>query len=191
MRRDPSNTRRAAAHDRPTRRHRLALCLTGLALLAGCAGYQAGANSLYPPEIRTVYVPMFESNSFRRNLGERLTEAVINEIHAKTPYKVVNTPNADSILTGSLVTESKRVIVISPTNEARESELAMQVEVRWVDRQGNFLREPVNVPMAPELVTISASESMVPEAGQAIAISQQAAFDELAQQIVGLMEKPW
>ena len=35
--------------------------------VGGCAGYRFGAASLYPPDIQTVYVPMFESNSFRRN----------------------------------------------------------------------------------------------------------------------------
>ena len=55
-------------------------CCSSLLLLGGCAGYQIGNQSLYPQEIRTVYVPMFQSISFRRNLGERLTEAVVKEI---------------------------------------------------------------------------------------------------------------
>ena len=45
-------------------------------LLAGCAGYQVGTDSLYAPDVATVYVPMIESDSYRRDLGERLTEAV-------------------------------------------------------------------------------------------------------------------
>ena len=67
-------------------------------LLAGCASYQVGSESLYAPDVATVYVPMIESDSYRRDLGERLTEAVIKEIELKTPYKVVGTPDADSIL---------------------------------------------------------------------------------------------
>ena len=62
-------------------------CLRGslvvLLFFCGCAGYQIGNQSLYPPEIHTVYVPMFQSNSFRRNLGERLTEAVVKEIESQ------------------------------------------------------------------------------------------------------------
>ena len=50
--------------------------------VGGCAGYRFGAASLYPPDIQTVYVPVFESNSFRRNLSEWLTEAVCKEIEA-------------------------------------------------------------------------------------------------------------
>ena len=67
--------------------------------ITGCAGYQLGSQSLYPPDIHTVYVPIIESDSFRRYLGERLTEAVCKEIDEKTPYKVVGDSSADSVLT--------------------------------------------------------------------------------------------
>ncbi|HKD37640.1 MAG TPA: hypothetical protein VKB78_12600, partial [Pirellulales bacterium] len=38
----------------------------------GCAGYHVGNASLFPADIHTVFVPMFESDSFRRDLGEQL-----------------------------------------------------------------------------------------------------------------------
>jgi len=57
-----------------------------------------GTRTLYPPDIHTVYVPIIESNSYRRQLGEWLTEAVAKEIENVTPFKVVNTPEADSVL---------------------------------------------------------------------------------------------
>ena len=86
----------------------------------GCAAYRFGAASLYPPDIQTVYVPVFESNSFRRNLSEWLTEAVCKEIELKTPYKVVGTPQADSVLTGKLTSDTKRVIVEDQYDMPRE-----------------------------------------------------------------------
>ena len=159
--------------------------------LVGCAGYRYGAASLYPPEIRTVHVPIFESNSYRRNLGEWLTEAVVREIELKTPYKVVHHPNADSILSGTLIADTKRLLVISPTDDPRETELVMQVQVRWVDRQGNVLRERSGVPVPLELVDVSGTASVVPEFGQSITSGQQLAIEQLAQQIVSLMEIPW
>ena len=88
-----------------------ALATLGTLGLGGCAGYRFGAASLYPPDIQTVYVPVFESNSFRRNLSEWLTEVVCKEIELKTPYKVVGTPQADSVLTGKLISDTKRVII--------------------------------------------------------------------------------
>jgi hypothetical protein len=47
-----------------------------LLVIAGCAPlnmYQFGTRSLYPADIQTVYVPIFESDSFRRFLGEQLS----------------------------------------------------------------------------------------------------------------------
>ena len=50
---------------------RLMLVLVLALAPAGCACYRFGAATLYPPDIHTVYVPVFESDSFRRGLGER------------------------------------------------------------------------------------------------------------------------
>ena len=78
---------------------------------ARLAGYQIGNKSLYPAGIETVYVPICKSNSFRRGLGEQLTEAIQKEIEKKTPYKVVGTPNADSTLLCEISGEKKTVLV--------------------------------------------------------------------------------
>jgi hypothetical protein len=66
---------------------------------------------LYAPDVTTVYVPMIDSDSYRRDLGERLTEAVVKEIELKTPYKVVSTPDADSILSARLITDTRRTLI--------------------------------------------------------------------------------
>ena len=95
---------------RPVDRRLILVATTMLLASSGCAGLHVGQQSLYRPEIATIYVPVFESESYRPNLGERLTEAVVKEIELKTPYKVVQTPNADSVLRGRIVMETKRVL---------------------------------------------------------------------------------
>ncbi len=160
-------------------------------LMAGCAGYQIGNQSLFPAEIHTVYVPVFQSVSFRRNLGERLTEAVVKEIEKRTPYKVVADPGADSVLTGQLVNESKQVLVPDLTGDSRETQVTMRVRVSWVDRKGRMLREVADVPLPEEIVDVTGTANMVPEVGQSVATAQQEAICRLAKQIVGMMEKPW
>ena len=162
-----------------------------LLLLTGCAGYQIGNQTLYPCEIRTVYVPVFQSISFRRNLGERLTEAVVKEIENKTPYIVVNDPNADSVLSGIIVWETKAVLVPSNTGNSRETQTGMRVEVSWIDRKGRMLRQVDPIPLPEDIAEVSGTGEVVPEVGQSIATAQQEAICKLAQQIVGLMEKPW
>jgi hypothetical protein len=159
--------------------------------LCGCAGYQIGNQTLYPLEIHTVSVPMFRSNSFRRNLGERLTEAVVKEIEKRTPYKVVSDSLADSVLSGNIVGENKKVLVPSLTGDAREIEASLRVQVSWVDRKGRMLRDVKDVALPAELVDVTGTGDVVPEVGQSVATAQQEAITRVAQQIVGLMEKPW
>jgi hypothetical protein len=162
-----------------------------LVLLPGCAGYQIGNASLYPADIHTVAVPVFQSVSFRRNLGERLTEAVVKEIERRTPYKVVNQGDADSVLSGRIVSDTKRVLVPDLTGDAREVQVAMRVEVSWVDRRGRTLRDCPAIPLPSELVSVTGTGDVVPEVGQSIAVAQQEALVRMARQIVDLMEKPW
>ncbi len=165
--------------------------LTLLVCVAGCAGYQIGNRSLYPTHIRTVYVPMFKSNSFRRGLGERLTEAVMKEIELKTPYKVTGNPGADSVLSGEIVGETKRVLIQRNSGEPREVQVGLQVVVNWVDRRGNVLRRTEMGPLPPELVDVGGTGNVTAQVGHSIATGHQQAISRLAEQIVSLMEAPW
>ena len=159
--------------------------------MSGCAGYQLGTRSLYAPDISTVYVPIFESDSFRRNLGERLTEAVVKEIELKTPYKVVGTPDADSILSARLVGDRKRVIVENRNDDPRAIEHNLAAEVTWLNRRRQPMRMPSTIPLPPELLPIGQTVMLVPEVGQSTVTAQQQAIERLAQQIVSTMEEPW
>jgi len=161
-----------------------------ICLLCGCAGYRVGADSLFPPNVRTVYVPMFESNSFRRNFGERLTEAVVKEIEAKSTMKVVGSPEADSVLTGRILSETKRIAVESPSDGPRQVEVALVVQVTWADRRGDLMVDE-QIPLPPELADVTQSAMLVPEVGQSLVTAQQQAIQRMAEQIVGLMEVAW
>ncbi len=168
----------------------LALLVFGLSA-CGCASYHIGNQSLYPCDIHTVYVPMVESNSFRRDLGERLTEAIVKEIERTTPYKVVNSSHADSVLTVRLVSDDKRVVVPSLTGNAEELQVSVKVQVSWVDRHGRQLRDNKAVPLPSEITDVTGTSNLVAEVGHSVATAQQEAICRVAEQIVGLMEKPW
>lgn len=168
-----------------------AVAVTLLALAAGCASYQVGHSSLFRPDIRTVHVPVFESDSFRRNLGERLTEAVVKEIESRTPYKVVASLDADSVLSGRIVDERKRAVAENANDDVRDIESSMSVEVRWVSRRGEMLMQRSSMPLGPLNVTISESAQFFPEAGQSLEVAQQEVINRLAREIVGQMEVWW
>jgi hypothetical protein len=160
-------------------------------LLTGCAGWQLGNDSLYRRDLRTVYVPPVESTSFRRHLGERLTEALVKEIELKTPYKVIADPGADSTLRCRIVTESKSTLVETRTDEPRDLDLNFFVQVAWSDRRGDLLSGGPSIPLPPIVVNVGQAANFVPEAGQSVATAQQEAIQKIAQQIVGMMEAPW
>lgn len=166
--------------------------LAVLVALGGCAGYQIGNQSLYPSHIHTVYVPIFESVTLRRNLGERLTEAVVKQIEQTTPFKVVgNAESADSILKGRIVSDNKRVMSPAPLGYSRLLEVNLNVKVTWTDRSGSVLRDSPGIPVDPAAVEVQASSSLIPEVGQSLATAQQKALQRMAIQIVSLMETPW
>jgi hypothetical protein len=169
----------------------LSSLLAGALFISGCAGYRVGNQSLYPSDVKTVYVPVFESDSFRRYLGERLTEAVIKEIELKTPYKVTGDSMADSLLSGRISRERKHLLVLNKYHDPRDEEVDLQVQVRWLDRQSNLMREGAPIPVPAELATIGENGTLVPEVGQSVATAQQQAIHRLAVQIVSMMEAPW
>ena len=168
-----------------------AICILQCLALSGCIGYQAGTGSLYASDVATVYVPMIESDSYRRDLGERLTEAVMKEIELKTPYKVVNTPNADSILSARLISDSRKVLVENAFDDQRVTENEIRAEVTWLNRRRLPMGPPQMLALPPELVGMSQTSNLIPEAGQTVATAQTQAIKRLAQQIVGTMEAPW
>jgi Lipopolysaccharide-assembly len=159
--------------------------------LVGCAAYQVGTHSLYAPDVATVYVPMIESDSYRRDLGERLTEAVVKEIELKTPYKVVSTPDADSILSAKLISDNRRVLAENLYDDPRLYEDNLTAEVTWLNRRRTPIVPTQTLPLPSELVSIGRSATLIPEAGQSVVTTQQQAIQRLAQQIVSTMEEPW
>jgi hypothetical protein len=177
----------AKAHDRG---RAAAFVLCAALLVPGCAAYRVGNGNLYAPDVQTVYVPMIESDSFRRDLGERLTEAVVKEIELKTPFKVVGTPEADSVLAARLVSDTKRVIVENQNDDPRAVEVAMIAQVDWLNRRREPLGPPTAIPLPPELA-FTQTAPLLPEAGLSVESQQQQAIQRLAEQIVATMEEPW
>jgi hypothetical protein len=113
-------------------------------------GYSTAPN--YDCNIHTVRVPIFKNKTFRQGVEFELTQAVITAIERYTPYKVVNndTEPADTELLGTLVTYNKQVTLAGPSNEVREAETSLQVEIVWRDlRSGEYLSRPSRRPGEP------------------------------------------
>ena len=170
-------TRQRRVFARPT------ALLPFVCLLCGC-GYMVG--SAYQAEIRSVHVPAFTSESFRRGLEFQLTESVHKEIQSRTPYRLVNGPVADSRLSGRILDIRKDVLGESAFDDPRELQLRLVVEVTWEDLRSGRILAQQRVP-----VQLNSQSSFAPEVGQSLATGMQQATDQLARQIVEMMEMPW
>jgi hypothetical protein len=164
-------------------------------------GYTTRPN--YDPGIRTIRVPIFKNNTYIRELELDLTRAVIREIQAKTPFRVVSADcPADTELTGTITALNKMAINRTQLNEIREGQTTLAVEIIWRDlRTGEILSQPRpksdpdGPPPPPEgpakPLLVQSLGTYIPELGGTTTTSLQQNVDRLAAQIVSKMEIPW
>ena len=74
-------------------------------LLAGC-GYVVG--SPFRPDVRSVAVPIFQNDTYRKGVEFQLTEAVQKEMQQRG-LQIAEEPYADTRLTGKIVEIQKQV----------------------------------------------------------------------------------
>ena len=167
----------------------------GFALLvlsfSGCAAYQFGSESLFRQGIRTVHVPIVRNETFRHDLGVRLTEAIVKEVERRSPYKVVSDPNADSILSCTISNQTKSVLTETENDDPRALDTAISVLATWTDRRGQLLMQNSITPVGDGRITFGQDATFVPEAGQSIDTANQDAIENLAERIVSQMEMRW
>jgi hypothetical protein len=165
----------------PLARTTLAACL--LAALAGC-GYQV--RQPFDKGIKTVYVPVLRSFSFRKDLNLQLTERLQKEIERRTPYKVVGSPEgADAILEGIINYADKNIAVESPYNLPRHMVALLTIEMKFYDNRPGAPPAPV------QSVVVSENAPFYPELGETTNAAYQKVMDKMVAQIVGMMEQPW
>src|SRR5262245_39751304 len=138
-----------------TRRRLLSLAAIAPLAAVGCRGdgfkflgYDVGAGALYDPNIRTVYVPLFNNRAFQttpyRGFEVDVTQAVIREIGKTTAFRVTSDcEKADTELLGNVVSIQKQILNRNQQNQVREAEVIVSVDVVWRDlRDGTILSNP-------------------------------------------------
>ncbi|HEV8062204.1 MAG TPA: LPS assembly lipoprotein LptE [Gemmataceae bacterium] len=160
----------------------------------------------YEAGIHSVRVVIFKNETMRQGLEFELTKAIVREIEAKTPFKVISGEgHADTELTGTITLMNKGVVLLTPLNEIRQGQMVMAVAVTWKDvRTGEYLTRPRSGPgslppdaplgaqfLPPPPVIITSTADFAPEVGESISTAQKSNVDKIAIQIVSMMEKPW
>lgn len=160
--------------------------------LCGCAGYRVGPDGLYDENIKTIFVPMVEADTYRPGFGERLTEAVCKKIAEQTPYSLAGPSDADAELSIRLVSETQSVTAYNRYDDTRQKNANLSVvAVLRARRGGAILAESAPIPLALGGANISSQGYLVAEMGQSTATAHQEAIDKIAAEIVGLLETGW
>ncbi len=162
-----------------------------LLALSGC-GYNHGSGnakgyqwqSLYRSDVRTVAVPVFTTRSFDRGTEFNLSEAVVKQIEATTPYKVVPRSRADTILEGQVVDVLVSTLSTDPDSAIpQEQMLGLTIDFIWKDlRSGRILVERRG---------FEQTATYYPTLGEGRFVGRQQAVERLALAIVQELQADW
>jgi len=163
-------------------RSTILLCL-GLWGCADIGGYSE--RRLFPEDVSSVCLKMFDNQTFRRGVEYELSDALAKRIEAETPYKVISSSDrADTLMSGRIVQIAESVLSIE-----REWGLALekQVQVRAVVNWKNL--KTGQLVIDNQSVTAEATYSEFQK--QDFSYASALAANKLAQKIVELMENKW
>ena len=161
----------------------IVLCTLGL---CGCAELDGYSNqSLFPQDIETVYLEMFDNQTFRRGAEYELSDALSKRIEVETPYKIVSSRDrADTIMSGQIVLIGESALSIErETGLVLEKEVELTALVNWKNlKTGDLLIDNLS---------LSATANYSEYQQQDIKYASNLAANNLARKIVGLMEVKW
>ena len=167
---------------------RFAMVAVCLLLAASGCGYILG--SPHAAEIRSIHVPIFTSDSYRRGIEYQVTEAVQNEIKRRTHFRLQTRAAADTILKGHIVEVRKNVLGETRFDDARENQLSLSITVSWEDSATGRMLGQQNIPIT-DVQHLDATADFAPEVGQSLATATQTAVNRAATHIVDMLELPW
>lgn len=115
-----------------------------LALLAGCGYHPAGSPAHLPDTVHTLAVPVFRNTTQSYHTEVLFTQAVIQELSSRTPYRLVagNSADADATLDGTITGFQVTPLTYnSQTGQSSSFVIKIRAKVKLVDRSGRVLYE--------------------------------------------------
>jgi len=176
---------RRLASELPSATALLCCCLGALGL-CGCDGMAGYSNeSLFPQNVESVRLEMFDNQTFRRGVEYELSDALSKRIEADTPYKIVtDADRADTVVSGQIVSiEELALSTDRNIGTVLESEVVLYAVVNWKNLKTGQL-------MIDHL-TVDASASYSAYQMQDFKYASTLAANNLARKIVELMEGGW
>jgi hypothetical protein len=156
---------------------------------AGCAsdptqGYST--TDVFPEHIKTIAVPILGNTTFIRGVEFDLTDALIKEIEARTPYHVTTQARADSILVANIQeVELDQISKSRLTGLGEEVLVKITIDFSW--------RDLLNDTTLVERKSFTGQRLFVPSnpTGERVELGRMATVQMLAQDVVGTMRAGW
>jgi lipopolysaccharide assembly LptE-like protein len=172
---------------------KILLLVFGLAIVAvGCGGESTDTPSIggyqwktvYRTDVQSVCVPIFGTRDFHRGVEFQVSDALVHQIEAFTPYKVEPRERADTILEGEIIAVRTTPLSLSESTDVPQEQLAaIVVNFTWKDlHTGKILAQRKNFEQAA---------TYYPTLGEGQFVGEQSAAEKLAAGIVHEMESAW
>jgi hypothetical protein len=160
------------------------LAIAVLALLsgagAGCQGYRT--DPLVPADARRIAVPIFENDTFYRQIEFSLTRDVTDVLRMRPGIYVVPEEEADVVLRGRVTRVSQSVLALGDRERIDERSATTTVHCRLVDRRTGDLVKDFDVSERIDFATAT---------GEDLGAAQHESFYDLARKIVNELEADW
>ena len=146
-------------------------------LVSGC-GYSQ--KSLIDRKINTIYISIFENNTFVRGIEFDIAKAVKDEIMSRTSLRIVQKDSADIILTGEIGGSAQAALSQSRDNIV-ESSVSISASVTLLDtRTGRSMGGGAG-----------GGASFIVDRGENVQSATEEAIANLARVLVDNLEEEW
>jgi len=114
--------------------NRTLMLMCGLMLVAASCGSDPAkgwtVGTTYNSSIKTVAIPVVQNETFDREVGYLLTNALIREVETRTPWRVTSEMTADTVLDVTITNVNLRALSQSRLTSL-DQEVAVQMTVNW------------------------------------------------------------
>ena len=110
-----------------------ALLLTTTWIAGGCASHPSegwAVGTTFDADVRTIAIPVVQNQSFDRELGYLLTNALIREVETRTPWRVTDETAADTLLEVTITGVDMQSLSQSRLTKL-DQEMAVRITADW------------------------------------------------------------
>jgi outer membrane lipopolysaccharide assembly protein LptE/RlpB len=114
-----------------------AIPLVLLLTAVGCGYHLVGTSTYLPPEIETLHVELFDNQTARADMDQRVAEALNLEWVRRGRFQLVDRPDqADVVLSGTMTQLSVIPVSFNEAGRATEYQMTLMTAVRLEDVRG-------------------------------------------------------